>query len=208
MRIFIFIAALTLLSCGQNSSTKKEEPVKKDTTKKTGDTVKTTPVIKTEQPSYTSPDEGVMNEALTAKFGTKWHVVNDKEAKWIKDAFEYFIVPKRKELPDYPYITKGDFNGDGKADMAAVVTDSTRSSYQVAFILGPGNIKFWDEDIMVDAALTTIAKSEVISIPNGENEKVKKIKMKVDGIQVEYFEKASFVVYLDKSSFKRIQTGD
>ena len=208
MRMLFFIAATALLSCGHNSSKEKKEPVKEDTTKKTVDTAKINPVVKVEEPPYATPDEGVVNEALSTKFGTKWHVVNDKEAKWIKDAFEYFIVPKRKELPNYPYITKGDFNGDGKADMAAVVTDSTRSSYQVAIILGPDNIKFWDEDIMVDAAITTIAKSEVISIPNEENEKIKKIKMKVDGINIEYFERASFVVYQDKSSFKRIQTGD
>lgn len=206
--MLLFIAAVTLLSCGQNSAKKKDEPVKEDTIKKTVDTSKITPVVKVEQPSYATPDEGVFNEALSTKFGTKWHVVNDKEAKWMKDAFDYFIVPKRKELPNYPYITKGDFNGDGKADIAAIVTDSTRSLYQVAIVLGPDNIKFWDEDILVDAALTTVSKSEVITIPNEENEKVKKIKMKVDGINVEYFERASFVVYLDKSTFKRIETGD
>lgn len=208
MRFLIFITAILLLSCGQNSSVKKVESANKDTIKKEVDLVKNTTVVKVEETIYVTPDEGMFNEALIAKFGAKWHVVNDKEAKWIKDAFDYFIVPKRKELPNYPYITKGDFNGDGKADIAAVVTDSTRSSYQVAIILWPDNIKFWDEDIMVDAALTTISKSEVISMPIGETERVKKIKMKTDGINVEYFERASFVVYLDKGTFKRIQTGD
>ncbi len=208
MKFLFFISAVSLLSCGQNSTKGKEEVSKTDTTKTAVDTAKTTPLVKEEPPVYTTPDEEAVNELLKAKFENKWHVVNDKEAKWMKDAFEYFIVPKRKENPNYPYITKGDFNGDGKADMAAVVTDSTRSSYQVAIILGPDDIKFWDEDIMIDAALTTIAKSEVISIPNEGNEKVKKIKMKTDGINVEYFERASFVVYLDKDTFKRIQTGD
>ena len=39
-------------------------------------------------------------------------------------------------------------------------------------------------------------------------EKTKKIKLKGDGINVEYFEKAAFVLYWDKGSFKRIQTSD
>ena len=208
MKFLFFIATLSLLSCRQSSTKGKEDVPKTDTTKTAVDTATTTPLIKEKPSVYTAPDEEAVNELLKVKFENKWHVLNDKEAKWIKDAFDYFIIPKRKETPNYPYITKGDFNGDGKADMAAVVTDSTKTRYQVAIILGPDNIKFWEEDIMVDAALTTITKSEIISIPNEENEKIKKIKMKVDGINVEYFERASFVVYWDKSSFKRIQTGD
>ena len=58
---------------------------------------------------------------------------------------------------------------------------------------------------MIDAALSTIPNS---TIEGMDGEKIKKIKLKGDGINVEYFEKASFVLYWDKSSFKRIQTGD
>jgi len=205
MKFLIFIAAVSLLSCGQNSTKEKEEVSKTDTTKTAVDTATTTPLVKEEPPVYTAPIEEAVNELLKAKFENKWHVLNDKEAKWMKDAFDYFIVPKRKEQPNYPYITKGDFNGDGKADMAAVVTDSTRNIYQVAIILGPDNIKFWDEDIMADAALSTVPKS---TIEGMDGEKTKKVKLKGDGINVEYFEKASFVLYLDKASFKRIQTAD
>lgn len=208
MRFLIFISGILLLSCGQKSSKGKTAPAKEDSTKKAVDTVKPIPVVKAETPSYSTPDEGALNDALSAKYGTKWHVVNDKEAKWIKDAFDYFIIPKRKELPNYPYITKGDFNADSKTDMAAIVTDSTKSSYQIAIILGPDNIKFWDEDIAVDAALTTTSKSEVVTMKGENTEKVKKIKMKSDGINVEYFEQSSFVLYWDKASFKRIQIGD
>ena len=205
MRFLIFITVISLLSCGQNSSAKKEEPTKEDTSKKTIDTAKTTPVVKVEEAPYIIPDEGIVNDALSVKFGTKWHVISDKEAKWMKDAFEYFIVPKRKESPNYPYITKGDFNGDGKADMAAVVTDSTKSSYQVAIILGPDNIKLWEEDIAVNAALSTIPKSTVEGM---DGEKTKKVKLKGDGVNVEYFEQAAFVLYWDGKNFKRLQTAD
>jgi hypothetical protein len=205
MRLLFFIATITLLSCGENSSSKKKETPTEDTAKKATDTIKAVPAVKEEPPTYVSPDEGLVNDALKAKYGNRWHVLNDKEAKWIKDAFDYFIVSKRKENPNYPYISKGDYNADGKPDMAAVVTDSTKSSYQIAILLGGDNIQFWEEDIMIDAALSTIPKSTIEGI---DGEKTKKIKMKGDGINVEYFEKASFVVYWDKASFKRIQTGD
>jgi hypothetical protein len=205
MKFLVFIAAVSLLSCGQNSTKGKEDVSTTDTAKTAVDTAKTTPVAKEDTPAYTTPDEEAVNELLKAKFETKWHVLNDKEAKWMKDAFDYFIVPKRKENPNYPYITKGDYNADGKADMAAVVTDSTKSSFRIAILLGAGNIQLWEEDIMIDAALSTIPKS---TIEGMDGEKTKKIKLRGDGINVEYFEKASFVLYWDKSTFKRIQTGD
>lgn len=205
MKFLLFIVAVSLLSCGQNSTKGKEDVSTTDTAKTAVVTSKTTPVVKEDPPDYTTPDEEAVNELLKGKFENKWHVLNDKEAKWMKDAFDYFIIPKRKENPNYPYITKGDYNADDKADMAAVVTDSTKNSYRVAILLGVDNIQLWEEDIMIDAALSTIPRS---TIEGMDGEKTKKIKLKGDGVNVEYFEKASFVLYWDKGSFKRIQTGD
>ncbi len=205
MKFLVFIAAVSLLSCNQNSTKENEVNPKTDTEKIAVDTGKTIPVAKEDPPTYTSPDEEEVNELLKGKFENKWHVLNDSEAKWKKEAFDYFISPKRKESPNYPYMTKGDFNADGKADMAAVITDSTKSNYRIAILLGADKIQLWEEDIMMDAALSTILKSTIEGI---DGEKIKKIKMKGDGINVEYFEKASFVLYWDKTSFKRIQTGD
>ena len=206
MKFLIFIATVSLLSCGQKSTTKgKEDASITDTTKTTADTLKTPHVVKTDTPSYNAPLEKPLNEALQKVYGNDWHILNDQEAKWMKDAFDYFIVPKRKDNPNYPYITRGDFNGDDKPDIAAVVTDTLKNNCRIAIFLGQDNIKLWEEDIMIDAALSTIPKS---TIEGMEGEKTKKIKLKGDGINVEYFEKASFVLYWDKSSFKRIQTGD
>ena len=123
----------------------------------------------------------------------------------IKDSLDYFIVPKRKVDPNYPYITRGHLNGNNKPDIASVVTDSIKKKFRIAIFLGQDNIKIWDEDIMIDAALSTIPKS---TIEGMDGEKTKKIKLKGDGINVEYFEKASFVIYWSGTDFKRIQTGD
>jgi hypothetical protein len=202
MRLLIFMSAFILLSCGQNSPDKK--PVNKDTAFNA--VVKKDSIAKMRPEFYTTPDEKPVNESLAKKFGSKWHVMNDREARWIKDAFEYFIVPRRKENPDYPYITNGDFDGDGKADTAAVVTDADKKDFRIAILPGLGNIELWKDDVLINAALTTIAKGEAVE--GGNNDHPKKIKMKNDGINVEYFEQASFVIYRSGGSFKRLQTGD
>ncbi len=205
MRLLVFIAAISLLSCGQNSTEKKKETPKDDTAKIAVDTTKATLPVLDNPPAYISPDQAAVNELLKASYGNEWHVMSDNEATWMKDAFEYFIVPKRKENPNYPYITKGDYNADGKEDMAASVIDSTKTAYQIAIMLSADKIMFWKEDVLDDAAISTVPKS---TIEGMDGEKTKKIKLKGDGINVEYFEKASFVLYWDKGSFKRIQTGD
>lgn len=205
MRFPIIIAAVSFISCGQSSSKTKDIVAIGDSTKSSIETVKTLSDAKNKPFTYTAPDEEPVNEMLKAKYGTEWHVLNDKEATWMKDAFDYFIVPKRKENPNYPYIAKGDYNGDGKADLAAVVTNDKKTTYQIAILLGKDNILFWKEDILEDAAISTVTKSEIEGM---EQEKTKKVKLKGDGITIDYFERGSFVVYWDKNSFKRIQTGD
>lgn len=205
MRRLLLFSISGLLSCGQNGDSGKQEPPIAVTATKAADTASTTPVVKQSSLQYITPDEGAVNRSLSNKFGTEWHVLNDKEATWMKDAFDYFIVSKRKEFPNYPYITSGDFNADGKQDTAAVVTDSLKTKYRIAILLAENKILFWDEDILEDAAISTVPRSEIVG---GDEKKTKKIKLKGEGINIEYFEKASFVLYWDRSSFKRIQTGD
>lgn len=198
MRLIFWVPVVLLAACGGGAGKKKEATstltVKEVVAKE--DTVSPPPP----PPPPASADVNSINERLPRP----WHVLNDAEATWMKDAFDYFIAPKRKDNPDYPYITKGDFNGDGQPDRAALVTDSSKRKYRLA-ILTDSTVTYWDEDIIEDAALSTVPKSEIKGM---ENEKEKKVKMKGDGINVEYFEKASFVLYWDKKGFKRLQTGD
>lgn len=199
MRLFILITTLGILSCGQNAANKKAED--KDTT------TKIPPVIKKDiEVNESPPLEPAVNGSLAEKYDSAWHVMNDREAKWIKDAFDYFIVPKRKENPDYPYVTTGDFNGDGKIDTAAVVTDKKKEEFRIAILLSNGKIEMWKDDVLINAALSTVPKGTAVE--GGNIDHPKKIKMKIDGINVEYFEQASFVVYQSGNKFKRLQTGD
>ena len=84
MRLLILGSAFILLSCGQNPSGEKKEKVKTDTVKVSADTVKA--IVKDQMPVYTSPGEGNVNQAMKARYGNKWHVLNDQEAQWMKDA--------------------------------------------------------------------------------------------------------------------------
>ena len=209
MRLILFtVISLLLLSCKQKTAgAKQQKKPKSDTASNTRkDTTKGQTATPKEIDYYTTPDEAVVNKSLQGYFKAEWHVLNDKEGSWMKDAFEYFIVPKRKELPNYPYITMGDFNGDSKPDTAAVVTDSLRTKYRIAVLSSAGKPFLWDEDIMADAAISLQPKGTTLDVMMGEN--AKKVKLKNDGINVEYFERASFVLHLDKGKFKRLQTSD
>ena len=207
MRLPLLFIIIIFISCGQNSSSKQET---NDSLKKSTDT--TGPQKK--QPVDSSGNKPTslakqVNSILNDQPGNKWHVLNDREGRWMSGQFDYFIAPKRKENPDYPYIAKGDFNGDGKTDIAALITDSTKRNYQLAIILNSDDVTRkivpWNEDIDEDAAIALLPKTDVEGF---EGERPKKIKMKADGILVEYFETASFVIYWNGSAFKRIQTGD
>lgn len=213
MRLLFLFITLFLISCGQKTSKKPEDLSKNDTLKTLTDTIHSTgekAIAMTESTGQPPTQlEIQVNGLLSANPGNKWHVLNDNEARWISGQFDYFIAPKRKENPDYPYIAKGDFNGDGKIDIAAVVTDTLKRNYQLAIILNADEknpeIISWKEDIGEDAAISNLPKTEIEGMVG---DKTRKIKMKGDGINVEYFETASFVIYWNGSVFKRLQTGD
>jgi hypothetical protein len=202
MRPFILIAIPVMLSCRHNSDDKESIPnaaaiivtVPEDT------------IVKKGQQFYKTPGEAAVNGSLSKNFGGQWHVMNDREGKWIREAFNTFIVPKRKEYPDYPYITQGDFNDDGITDTAAVITDKNKKEFRVAVLLSNGEVQLWKEGVLINAALSTAPKGSAVD--GGTADHPKKIKMLIDGIKVEYFEQASFVLYQSGKSLNRIKAGD
>lgn len=204
MRSYAWPLLFLLAACGT-----KNDPGKETVTP--GDSLAAADTVSTNQQSLdvtaitTTPLAKEINGLLQEKFGGTLLLLNDSLANWPKDEFDYFIAPKRKEQPDYPYIAKGDFNGDGKEDAAALVKDTAKGKYQVAVFFGapldPHRILFWTEDIDV-CALSTYPKGPLEGIETG------KVNMKGDGIGIEYYEKSSFVLYWSGSSFKRAWTGD
>lgn len=205
MRFITPIVVFFLVACAGKANKEKETGLTKDSS--------TAPPLQADTSQQltridsSTREETAINASLTNS-KQNWKVLNDRTAHWMKDAYDYFIAPKRKEEPNYPYITLGDFNADGKTDTAAVVTDSTHKNYRIAILLG-NEIRFWDEDILEDAAISTLPKpGEIKGMESGNIEKTKIVRTKGDGIEVNYFEKASFVLYWNGKMFKRIQTSD
>lgn len=142
-----------------------------------------------------------MNKILQSKFSGQWRIVNDSIAQWPKDEFDYFIAGKRKENPDYPYIASGDYNVDSKADYAVLIVNDKKDKYRIAILLDTANVIIWNDDVQ-GAAISTNPKEDIGSIDG------KVAKLKGEAINVEFFEKSSWVLYWNGSSFKKIWTGD
>jgi len=195
---------LLFISCNQNKNTPAPSTLKKDTTA----IVTGLPAKKSSAAAETGLSQKVNDILQGSKEWKNWYVLNDQTARWISGQFEYFIQPKRKENPDYPYIAKGDFDNDKKPDVAALLTDSSRTNYQLVIISdidSSRKLNFWKEDIIEDAAISAIPAGDITGTEKG---KIKKIKLAAEAIQVEYFEKASFIIYRSGKVFKRIQQGD
>jgi len=200
MRTIIFTAAILLTACGQNSSEKKKDS---DTTRTVTDTT-IPPVV----PGHAGivPGAAKVNAKLTEAFGGKWHVITDKESGWMPDVFDYFVVPERKKDPDFPYIAHGDYDCDGKTDVAALVTDSLHKENKIVYILNEGKtFSWWKEDVL-GAAIKNLPKSEVVGFEDAQKEK--KVQMKCDGVEVAWFETSSYVIYRKGSGFDNVWTGD
>ena len=202
MRSLLFISAIVFFSCGQKSdkttATDDSLTIKNDTSGKIESTKDAAGVNK-QQPTALFEKADAM---LQTKYPGKWKIINDTIDNWPKDEFDYFIKDKRKEYPDYPYIATGDYNADGKADIAALVVNTTNKDEQrIAILLDTTKIVIWNDDVR-GAAINTNPKEEIGSIDG------KKSQMKSEGINVEFFEKSSWILYWNGSAFKKLWTSD
>lgn len=199
-KLSIILCLFLLISC---NSRKSGPSTGSNDTPGTGlDT--TAPLPRSVQPVISAETEQV-NQVLAEKSGGTLAVLTDVDAGWKKEDFDYFIAPKRKDNPDYPYLTKGDFNGDGQADMTALVKTKDKAEYQLAILLGQplskDRIIFWKEDIDI-CAISTYPKGELAGMDQPP------FQLKADAINVEYFERATLVIYWDGKSFRKTHTGD
>ncbi|MFZ9387325.1 MAG: hypothetical protein ACO25B_05535 [Chitinophagaceae bacterium] len=198
MRLFITVSILFLFSCGQKKKAAETTPADMpDSLVRDSSSIPDS-----KAPAFApGPGETAVNARLKETPGSEWVVVNDTMAPWPAGEFDYFIAPKRKDNPDYPYIATGDFNGDGQNDKAALVKNPGTGNYQVAILLENGPVIFWKEDIDL-CALSVYPRGTLEGMDGGKK------KMTGDGINVEFFEKATFVLYWDGKAFRRTYTGD
>ena len=201
MRLLACIIAALFFSCGQSVDKGNASPTDSLVTKPDSTTMVSSSKDTISELQKPTELETQVNRMLQTKFPNQWQVVNDSFSKWPDDVFDYFIAGKRKENPDYPYIAKGDYNVNGKADYAALVVNDKRDKYRIAILLDSTKVIVWEDDVQ-GAAIATNPKEDIGSIDG------KIAKLKGDGINVEFFEKSSWVLYWDGSSFKKIWTGD
>lgn len=148
-----------------------------------------------------TPLEIKVRSLLEKNYNDEWIVVNDTISKWPKDMFDYFIAGKRKSDLNYPYIVTADLDANGKTDIAALVTNKDRSIAKIAIINDDSLIKFWEDDVR-GAAISVHPKADIGDIYGNT------ARMVSEGINVEFFEKSSFVLYWNGKSFKKAWTGD
>ncbi len=203
MRSLFLIAIIAFFSCGHH--TDKKEKTVTDSLGIENDTIITTrPVNDTPVINQGKETElfTTVNSMLQEKFPGKWKIINDSIDNWPVDEFNYFIKDKRKEFPDYPYIATGDYNADNKKDYAALIVNTTNKDEQrIAILLDSDKIIIWNDDVR-GAAINTNPKEDIGSIDG------KKVKMKSEGINVEFFEKSSWVLYWNGTAFKKLWTSD
>ena len=138
-------------------------------------------------------------------YGSQWYILNDKQANWGEYALENFILPARTNDPDYPYIIKGDFDGNGKLDYAATLSESNDNEMsKIIIILDNGNVHFWDLEPGL-YSFHCITERKITSHYDDDL----MVNLKGDGIGLGIYETGySEVIYWTGSDFRSIYNGD
>jgi len=143
-----------------------------------------------------------VNTALSDKYGTAYHVVTDMDINWDKYDLDNFVKPGRKKSEYYPYVVKGDFDGDGTSDLAAVVKNTANGMVQLAIVWGGDKgIQFYNGQICPVISLVTPKefKSHWQSTP---------LNLRTDAILVECYEKSAWILYWNGYSFQQYWLSD
>jgi len=145
-----------------------------------------------------------IDKILAHQYGNRFRVLTDTNNNFEKYEMDQFVKPERKNNEYYPYIVNGDFDGDGFMDYAALVQDRQVRQYllsRLAIVWGNDNsIEINNEACSaIDLFKGNITVEGIDEAP---------IYVKNDAIGVECFEKSSWVLYWDGSSFQKIWTSD
>jgi hypothetical protein len=107
--------------------------------------------------------------------------------------------------PDYPYIAKGDYDCDSLPDWAVLVSDEQMMT-RLAIISGktPRRVEWWTED-MRGAAIRRFPRQVFGAM---KDEEALQVDLPCDGVEAEWFEKATQVIYRDKNRWQQVWTAD
>ncbi|MFZ1704886.1 MAG: SH3 domain-containing protein [Saprospiraceae bacterium] len=143
-----------------------------------------------------------INAKLASLYNSKYRVVTDNDKNWSKYDFDNFITPERKKFQYFPYIVKGDFNGDGISDLAAEIKNTENNFERLVFIFGGNNlIKFYDGQLC--SSISFIPANEWVSHWESGS-----LKLNADAIIVSCFEKSGWILYWDGNTIKEYWISD
>lgn len=146
--------------------------------------------------------ESHINDLLENKYNSKYRVVTDNDKNWDKYSFDNFVLPERKKFKYYPYIVKGDFNGDGVSDLAAEIINTENKNTQLAIIWsGNNDLKVYKGQLC--SALSFIPASEWKS-----HWEQGSVYLNADAILVTCYEQSAWILYWDGNSFQQFWMSD
>jgi len=203
--LFIIPVMLVFIACNQSKTKEKKEATQKDSSNMVSDSAGAN---KNLPQRAMLPDEAMINGLLKSKGHEKWRLITDAEAR--VDSFNYYVetVGKaRVKNPDFPFIAKGDFNGDGKMDYAALVmTDEkfdTTTLTKVVIFLADGDMIITEADSDNHTTVDLSPKSsKVHGFLDGKTET--DIKLKYDAVDVSNWDAGGDYIYWDGKKWRKL----
>lgn len=146
--------------------------------------------------------ESDVNSALAAEYGAKYRVVTDQDRKWDKHEFDTFVIPEREKFEYYPYIVKGDFDGDKVSDLAAEVVNTENNYHRLAVVWGGSHrLSFYDGQLC--SALSFAPANEWKS-----HWEEAAVTLAADAIMVSCYEKSAWLLYWTGRGFAQYWISD
>lgn len=144
------------------------------------------------------------NDLARINFGPNYRVANDNDFDYDDYTLKNLISPKRVKNPHYPYLVTGDFNGDGKSDLAIYMINDNDPRDHMVVVFHDGEDKPYNlGKLILWGGLDMMPKQTVKTDWESYT-----LKMKGDGIVVFKFESASRLLYWDGRKYSWYQLTD
>lgn len=140
-------------------------------------------------------------EKIDGHFNGALHVLTDEEAKWNEEDFKMIILPARKRDANFPIFARGNYNWNDRKDYAAIVTNDSNSLRRIVIILDSTEVIYLKLDL-TGAGIETYKTRDIENIMGNQ------IRLKGDGILVQWFESSSYILYWSGQEFLKEWTGD
>jgi hypothetical protein len=147
------------------------------------------------------PVEAEMNSALSAKYGSNYHVLSDRDMNWGENYLS-MIADQRAKDKNYPYMVVADLDGDDIPDLAAEVMENGKDRHQLAVLWGRSKIVAVYDVQLCDAISLMGPKTYESGYEDHS------LNLNHDALLVVCFEKSAWIMYWDGNQFNRYFTSD